>query len=255
MTTLVAIDYSQIEMRKAADESGDTYMCQVFHEGKDIHTMTASKVYRKPSEEIDDKKERYPMKRAGFGVLYKITGAGLLDVFYHEGITVYSEADCDRFIEEWYSVFPGIREWQDSVRAFALRNGYVVDMFGRRRWIPEVESALPFIREAGVRQAINYPIQSGAQQIIKEAMGQLMPRVREWQAVGFTLKPLLQIHDELLFEMDEEIVEAVVPQFSEIMVHAVELSVPVKVDAEVGPNWLDMVGLEKWTEERVKANE
>jgi DNA polymerase-1 len=77
-----------------------------------------------------------------------------------------------------------------------------------------------------------------------------MPRVREWQGLGFTLKPLLQIHDELLFEMDEEIVEVVVPQFSEIMVHAVELSVPVKVDAEIGPNWLDMVGFEKWREER-----
>lgn len=250
MNTLVAIDLSQIEMRFSAHESQDDYMLSIFHSDGDIHTMTASSVYKKPPEQIDDKKERYPMKRAGFGVLYKITGAGLLDVFYHEGITMYSEADCDRFIKDWYGVFPGIREWQDSVRAFALRNGYVVDMFGRRRWIPEVESALPFIREAGIRQAINYPIQSGAQQIIKEAMGQLMPRVREWQAAGFTLKPLLQIHDELLFEMDEDIVEAVVPQFSEIMVNAVELSVPVKVDAEVGPSWGCMVGFNQWMEER-----
>ncbi|MFA5186635.1 MAG: DNA polymerase A family protein [Patescibacteria group bacterium] len=250
MTTLVAIDFSQIEMRKAADESQDAYMCQIFHDGLDIHTMTASKVYRKPPEEVDDKKERYPMKRAGFGVLYKITGAGLLDVFYHEGITMYSESDCDRYIEEWYGVFPGIRKWQESVRGFAIRNGYVVDMFGRRRWIPEVNSALPFIKEAGIRQAINYPIQSGSQQMIKEAMGQLMPRVRGWQSLGFILKPLLQIHDELLFEVDEEIVEAVVPQFSEIMVHAVELSVPVKVDAEVGPNWGCMESFDKWMEGR-----
>jgi hypothetical protein len=242
---------SQIEMRMAAHESQDAYMCQIFHDGLDIHTMTASKVYRKPPEEVDDKKERYPMKRAGFGVLYKITGAGLLDVFFHEGITTYSESDCDRYIEEWYGVFPGIRKWQEAVRGFAIRNGFVKDMFGRRRWVPEVASALPFVKEAGIRQAINAPIQSGAQGVIKEAMRQLMPRVREWQSMGFTLLPLLQIHDELLFEMDEEIVGMVVPQFSEIMVHAVELSVPVKVDAEVGPNWLDMVGFEKWTEERV----
>jgi DNA polymerase-1 len=250
MTTLVAIDESQVEMRCAAHESQDAYMLKLFRDGADIHTMTASKVYGKPPEEIDDKKERYPMKRAGFGVLYKITGAGLLDVFYHEGITSYSESDCDHFSNEWYGVFPGVRKRQDSVRGFAIRNGYVADMFGRRRWIPEVASALPFVKEAGIRQAINCPIQSLAQQIIKECMRQLMPRVREWQAAGFTLLPLLQIHDELLFEMDEEIVEAVVPQFSEIMVHAVELSVPVKVDAEVGHSWLDMVGFDKWMEER-----
>jgi DNA polymerase-1 len=225
-------------------------MCQVFHEDKDIHTMTAATVYKKAPEDVDDKKERYPMKRAGFGVLYKISGAGLLDVFYHEGITVYSERDCDQFIADWYGVFPGIRDWQDSLRGFAIRNGYVVDMFGRRRWIPEVDSALPYVKDAGIRQATNYPIQSTAQQLIKEAMGQMMPRIREWRAAGFTLNPLLQIHDELLFEMDEDIVEAVVPQFSEIMVNAVELSVPVKVDAECGPNWLDMVGFDKWLEKR-----
>lgn len=250
MTVLVAIDYSQIEMRMAAHASQDAYMLQLFREGADIHTMTASKMFRKSPEDIDPKKERYPAKRTGFGVLYGITGAGLLDVFYHDGVTSFSEKDCDNFIEDWFTTFPGVREWTKSIRGFAIRNGYVVDMFGRRRWVPEVNSALPFVKEAGIRQSVNAPIQSGAQGIIKEAMGQLMPRVREWQRAGFILLPLLQIHDELLFEMDEEIVEAVVPQFSEIMVHAVELSVPVKVDAEVGLNWLDMVGFEKWREGR-----
>jgi len=247
---MLAIDYSQIEMRLAAHVSGDEFMCGVFRDGGDIHTMTASRVYRKPPEEVDDKKERYPMKRAGFGVLYGITGAGLLNVFYHEGISVYSELDCDRFIAEWYEVFPGIRLWQKQTEAFAMRNGYVADMFGRRRWIPEVYSALPFVREAGLRQAINAPIQSGAQGVIKEAMGRLMPKVREWQEAGFAVNPLLQIHDELLFEVEEGIVPMVAAQFSEVMIEAVQLSVPVKVDVEVGMTWLDMVGVDEWMEER-----
>ncbi len=124
----------------------------------------------------------------------------------------------------------------------------VRDLFGRIRYVPEVYSALAYGREAGLRQAVNAPIQSGAQGIIKEAMGNLTPLYKEWQDAGYICLPLLQIHDELLWEIEEDILGTVIPQFREVMVEAVELSVPVLVDFEVGDNWLEQEGWD-WGEE------
>lgn len=245
---LVSGDYSQIEMRLAAHMSQDEFMCQIFRDGLDIHTMTASRAYHKPPEEIDPKKERYPMKRTGFGVLYGITDEGLYDVFVHEGVTGFSVADCAKFIRDWFNTFPGVREYQRDVEAEARRTGMVRDLFGRIRYVPEVYSALSYVREAGLRQAVNAPIQSGAQGIIKEAMGNLTPLYKEWQDAGYICLPLLQIHDELLWEIEEDILGTVIPQFREVMVEAVELSVPVLVDFEVGDNWLEQEGWD-WGEE------
>lgn len=245
---LVSGDYSQIEMRLAAHMSGDEFMCQIFRDGLDIHTMTASRAYHKPPEEIDPKKERYPMKRTGFGVLYGITAEGLYDVFVHEGVTGFTVADCEVFIRDWFRTFPGVRDYQRDVEAEARRTGMVRDLFGRVRYVPEVYSALPFVREAGLRQAVNAPIQSGAQGVIKEAMRNLTPLYREWRDAGYICLPLLQIHDELLWEVEEDILGVVIPQFQGVMVEAVELSVPVLVDFEVGDNWLEQEGWD-WGEE------
>ena len=243
-TSLLSIDYSGIEMRVAAHLSQDPYMMSIFWNDQDIHTMTARRMFQKPEPEpIDDKKERYPAKRTGFGVLYGITAAGLMDVFFHDGVTTFSEGDCEQFIEDWFGTFPGVSVWIDSVRAEARRTGMVRDMFGRVRYTPEVYSALEYVRDAGLRQAVNAPIQSGAQGIIKEAMKRLVPVYRLWQQVGFYVKPLMQIHDELMFEVEDWALPYVIPWIKEVMVEAVELSVPVKVDAEVGKNWGDMV---KW---------
>ena len=247
--SLLSIDYSGIEMRVAAHMSQDPYMMQIFWEDMDIHTMTARRMFQKPEPEpIDDKKERYPAKRTGFGVLYGITAAGLVDVFYHDGVTTFSEADCLQFIKDWFDTFPRVVNWIDSVKAEARRTGMVRDMFGRVRYTPEVYSSLEYVRDAGLRQAVNAPIQSSAQGIIKEAMKQLIPEYRAWQEGGFHVLPLMQIHDELIFEVEDGILEWVIPQFKQIMVGAVELSVPVKVDAEVGKNWAN---LEKWAMEGV----
>ena len=113
----------------------------------------------------------------------------------------------------------------------------VKDMFGRIRLIPELKSSLKYVREAGIRQAVNDPIQSGAGGILKEAMVQLRPAVKEWQDQDVVCRPLLQVHDELIFEVEEEWLPVIAPQFQQIMVEAVELSVPVKVDVEAGKNW------------------
>lgn len=156
---LVSGDLSQIEMRLAAHMSQDPYMMQIFLDGLDIHTMTAARAYRKDPADVDPKTERYPMKRTGFGVLYGITAAGLLDVFTHEGVVGYTERDCERFIADWFATFPRVKEWERDVEAEARRTGMVRDMFGRVRYVPEVYSALPFVREAGLRQAVNAPIQ------------------------------------------------------------------------------------------------
>ena len=242
--SLLSIDYGGIEMRVAAHLSQDPYMMSIFWNDLDIHTMTARRMFQKPEPEpIDDKKERYPAKRTGFGVLYGITAAGLLDVFYHDGVTNFSEADCEQFIKDWFDTFPGVATWIDSIKAEARRTGMVRDMFGRVRYTPEVYSSLEYVRDAGLRQAVNAPVQSGAQGIIKEAMKQLTPEYRAWQKGGFHVLPLMQIHDELIFEVEDEILPYVIPQFKQIMVEAVKLSVPVKVDAEVGKNWSC---LEKW---------
>jgi DNA polymerase-1 len=231
-------------MRVAADQSQDPYMMSIFWNDQDIHTMTARRMFQKlEPEPIDDKKERYPAKRTGFGVLYGISPAGLVDVFYHDGVTTFSEGDCARFIDDWFNTFPGVVEWINRTKAEARRTGMVRDMFGRIRYTPEVYSALEYVRDAGLRQAVNAPIQSGAQGIIKEAMKQLMVPYRAWQEAGYYVKVLMQIHDELIFEVEDGILPYVIPQFKQFMVEAVKLSVPVKVDAEVGKNWAELV---KW---------
>jgi DNA polymerase I-like protein with 3'-5' exonuclease and polymerase domains len=243
---LLSIDFSQIEMRLAAHYSQDPIMIQAFLDGVDLHALTASRMFGIPIDQVDDKKHRYPAKRTGFGVLYGISGGGLLDIFHHEGITTFTEKDCDQFIVDYFASFPLLRDWIDETKAFVRRNGYIRDMFGRVRWIPEVYSALEQVRDAGLRNAVNCPIQSGAQGIIKEAMRQLTPHYKAWQAEGVVCLPLIQIHDELIFEVEEEFVPVIANEFKEVMEGVVELSMPLKADAEVGKNWAESMSLEEW---------
>jgi len=236
----VGIDYSQIEMRIAAHESMDPVLVAVFMAGEDIHLSTACNMFQLPPEKIDDKKHRYPAKRTGFGVLYGISAPGLLDVFYHDGVTHFTERDCQNFIDGWFDTYKGVKKWINDTQASMRRKGYVEDMFGRKRWIPEIRSTLSYVRDAGLRQGVNAPIQSGAQGVIKEAMGQLVPYVRVWQESGIHCKTVLQVHDELIWEMEDEFAANIVPGFMDVMANAVELVVPVKVDVEAGKNWGSM---------------
>ncbi len=237
---LVALDYSQMELRVAAHESQDPVMLEVYRTGGDIHMETASAMFHIPIEDV----KQYPHRKAGrttnFSLLFGVSPQGLLTRFYHEDILEFTELDCGDFIQSWEGKYSGYFDWTDEVKAYARRNGYVVDMFGRRRYVPEVYSSHFWIREAGLREAVNAPIQMGAQGIIKEAMGQLVPVYRAWSELGYVVRPLLQIHDELLWEVEDTVLDAVIPMLKHIMEDVVELSVPVKVDVKVGLNWNNM---------------
>lgn len=238
--SLLALDYSQIELRVAAHESQDPTMLNIFHNDGDMHMTTACSMFGLPPEEIDDKKHRRPAKTTNFGTIYLIGAKGLWTQFQHEGLTEFTEKDCQGFLDSWRETYPGFFDWVHEVSAEARRTGMVRDLFGRIRWIPELDSSLKYIREAGIRQAVNAPIQSGAGGIIKEAMRQLRPVVKRWQDMDVICRPLLQVHDELIFEVEDEWLPMIAPQFHEIMVGAVELSVPVKVDVEVDRNWKEL---------------
>lgn len=244
-TSLMAIDYSQIELRKAADESQDPVMLRIFNTGGDMHMETACAMFGLPPDQIDDKRHRRPAKTVNFGVIYGISAPTLLTKFYHEDILGFSEDDCRAFIDSWRNLYAGYFQWAEEVKGFALRNGYVVDMFGRRRYVPEVYSSIRGIRESGFREAVNAPIQSGAGGILKEAMCQLIPAYREWQLLGYIVRPLLQVHDELIFEVEDDILPMAAPQFKQIMESVVVLSVPLIADVKTGTDWGHMT---KWEE-------
>jgi len=235
--SLLALDYSQIELRIAAHESQDPTMLEIFWNDGDMHMTTACGMFGLPPEEIDDKAHRRPAKVTNFGTIYLISAKGLWTNFQHEGLTSFSELDCQRFLDSWRETYPGFFDWVSEITAEARRTGMVRDMYGRLRFIPELNSSLKYVREAGIRQAVNAPVQGGAGGGLKEAIRALRPVVKEWQDMGVVCRPLLQVHDELIFEVEDEYLPMVAPQFREVMTDAIELSVPVKVDCEVGKNW------------------
>lgn len=241
----VANDYSQIEMRIAAHVSGDARMIEIFNAGQDIHAMTACDVFGITLDQVDEMKHRYPCKRVGFGVLYAIGPQGLLREFDAMGATGWNEQLCADLIAQWFKVYAGVKKFMDNVRAFVRRNGYIKDLWGNRRYIPELLSHKHSVREAGYRQACNHPIQSGAQGVIKEAMARLVPVYKSFNRDAGTIDtwgntrvwPILQIHDDLMFEMSLDVMGSVLPVVKSIMESCTMLRVPVLVDSKYGPCW------------------
>lgn len=234
---LVSLDYSQIEMRCMAHVANDSTMIAMFLDDLDIHSETAARMFKIPLDKVDKAKHRRPAKSVGFGVAYGMGPLGLQAQMRAQGVE-YSETECKDLIAAWYGVYPGIYNYMDTVRAEARRNGLVRDYFGRYRLVPETISSLPRIVNAGLRQAGNFPIQSMAQQIIKQAMGDLRPIYQELQEGGrFRCHPLIQIHDELVFEISREIVDTAVSIIQSIMESAVRLTMPTPVDYNVGKTW------------------
>lgn len=235
--SLVSLDYSQIEMRCMAHVADDRIMIEMFMADLDIHSETAARMWKIPVNQVDKAKHRRPAKSVGFGVAYGIGPLGLQAQMKAQGVD-YSERECQDLIASWYGVYPGIYEYMDRVRAEARRNGLVKDYFGRYRLVPEVVSLLPRVVNAGLRQAGNFPIQSMAQQIIKQAMGDLTPIVKELQeGRRYRCHPLLQIHDELVFEVSNELVDLAVVVIQSIMESAVRLVMPTPVNSNVGQTW------------------
>jgi DNA polymerase-1 len=239
----VSGDYSQIELRVLAHMSQEPTMLEVFRNGGDIHRETAAEVFKVPADLVTPA-QRAAVKKVNFGIPYGITDIGLFKFLESDG---WTRKACEQLINNWFSRFSNVAGFMNGVRTFARRHRYVEDMFGRRRLIPEVLSAHQFVREAGLRQAGNQPIQTGANSILKESMVRLTPVYKQLQREGHYIWPLLPIHDDLLWVMDEAVVSWVIPLIKSIMEGCVTLSVPIVVDFKVGKRWGSMVKYETAT--------
>ncbi len=225
---LVSLDYSQIELRILAHVADITALKEAFRDGLDIHAMTASEMFGVPIEGMDPSVRRQA-KAINFGVIYGISAFGLAN-----NLRIPRE-DAKRFIDTYFERFPGIRDYMDRTVAFAKENGFVETLFGRRMHTPEIGAKGPRAGFAS-RAAINAPIQGAAADIIRRAM------IRVPDAIaGLPARMLLQVHDELLFEVEEGAAEETVAAVRRVMENAalpaVALDVPLVVDAGIGPNW------------------
>ncbi len=231
-SVLISLDYSQIELRMLAHMAGIEALRAAFHEGQDIHAMTASEVFGVPVEGMDPMVRRRA-KAINFGVIYGISQHGLA---LQLGI---SRTEAKAFIDAYFDRFPGIRTYMRETIASARKRGYVETLFGRRIHTPEINASGPRQRFQE-RAAINAPIQGGAADVIRRAMVRIPGALRE---AGLSARMLLQVHDELLFEAPESEADETVRIAGEIMERApepaIELSVPVVVDAGRGTNWAE----------------
>ncbi|HXI44741.1 MAG TPA: DNA polymerase I, partial [Candidatus Acidoferrales bacterium] len=229
-TVLVAADYSQIELRIIAHVSGDEHLKDAFARQADIHRETASRVLKKPAEEITAD-ERSMAKMVNFGLAYGMSDFGLSS---RAGI---SRQEAQDFINSYFAAYSGISYYMLHIKETARRQGYVSTLLGRKRSIPELHAANPSLRGAGERMAINMPIQGTAADIVKIAMIRLAERL---EAGGFKARPLLQVHDELLLEVPRDEVDRLIPLLRETMEGALPLDVPLTVDVKVGSDWESM---------------
>jgi DNA polymerase-1 len=222
-------DYSQIELRVMAHLSGDENMIRVFTEGHDLHAATASTIYKKPIEEVT-RDERTKSKRANFGIIYGITIFGLA-----ERLDIPRE-EARQLIDGFFETFPEVHDYMERAKQEARQRGYVETLFGRRRYLPDINSQNATVRGFAERNAINAPIQGTAADIIKVAMIRIHQR---FLAEGIRSKMILQVHDELNFSVlpeEKDRVEAIVLQE---MQQALPLSVPLVADCGWGSNWLE----------------
>jgi DNA polymerase-1 len=233
--TLVAADYSQIELRIIAHVSGDEHLRDAFARGADIHRETAALVLHKAPEDVTHD-ERSMAKMVNFGLAYGMSDFGLSS---RAGI---SRAEAKAFIDNYFATYSGISYYMLHIKELARQQGWVSTLLGRRRSIPELRMSNPALRGAGERMAINMPIQGTAADIIKIAMIRLPEKLREARVDGRPLKArvLLQVHDELVLEVPRDEVDAVVPILRETMEGALKLDVPLTVDIKVGDDWESM---------------
>lgn len=222
-------DYSQIELRVMAHLSNDDNMIEVFREGKDLHAATAANIYKKPIEEVT-RDERTKSKRANFGIIYGITVFGLaerLDI---------DRAEAKQLIDGYFDTFPQVHDYMEKSKEIARQQGYVTTLFGRRRYLPDINSANSVVRGFAERNAINAPIQGTAADIIKVAMIRIFQRFKK---EGIKSKMILQVHDELNFSVYPEEKEQVERIVLEEMQGAFDMKVPLVADSGFGNNWLE----------------
>jgi len=222
-------DYSQIELRVMAHLSQDENMIRVFSEGKDLHAATAANIYKKPIEEVT-RDERTKSKRANFGIIYGITVFGLA-----ERLDIPRE-EAKMLIDGYFATFPQVHDYMEKSKEIARQKGYVTTLFGRRRYLPDINSHNATVRGFAERNAINAPIQGTAADIIKVAMIRIFQR---FKAENIKSKMILQVHDELNFSVLPEEKEKVEKIVLEEMQNAISLAVPLVADSGFGSNWLE----------------
>ncbi|MEA3345332.1 MAG: DNA polymerase I [Chloroflexota bacterium] len=234
---LLGADYSQVELRVVAHISQDPALLAAFHRGEDIHSSTAAAVYGVPLEEVTPEMRRVA-KMTNFAIVYGVSGYGLAQR------TGLSQEEATAFIEAYLTKYPKVEEYVEGTKKLAAEQGYVETLLGRRRYFPELKvksQAQAHVRRAAERMAINTPVQGSAADIIKIAMINLD---RELRSSGYRSRMLLQVHDELVLEVPEEELDAMVELVPRVMSSAYELDVPLKVDVKVGRNWLEMEQLD-----------
>ena len=226
--TLLAADYSQIELRIIAALSGDKNMLEAFRSGQDIHASTAAKVYRVAIDEVT-REQRSHAKMVNFGIIYGISAFGLsqrLDI---------KRREAKEIIDSYFEQFPGIKTYMDSSIQMARENGYVETILGRKRQLRDINSANAVVRGFAERNAINSPIQGSAADMIKLAMINIQAYMKE---ANLKSKMILQVHDELIFDATLDEADDLMEKVKKMMSEAMEIDVPMDVDANTGDNWL-----------------
>lgn len=224
---LVSADYSQIELRVAAHMSGDKAMLDAFRSGEDFHTITAALIFNKPTTEVT-KDLRRSAKTINFGVLY---GMGPVALAQNTGM---SRPEAKDFIQRYHTVYKGLKAYLDKQKDLCRELGYVETLWGRRRYVPEILSGVPMVRAEAERAAMNHPLQGTAADLMKLSMLKVDEHI---QAGKLAARMLLQVHDELVFEVNSSEAAKVGAQAKEIMEHVEKLKAPIVVDVEVGLNW------------------
>jgi DNA polymerase I len=225
----LSADYSQIELRIMAHLSGDENMVEAFRSGYDIHTATAAKIYKLPIEQVDSDMRR-KAKTANFGIIYGISTFGLADRLN------IARAEAKELIEGYFLTYPAVKTYMDRAIQDAKENGYVETIFGRKRFLSDINSQNSIVRGYAERNAINAPIQGSAADIIKIAMIRIQKRLNQ---ENLKTQMIMQVHDELNFSVPSEEIETVRNLVAEEMENAVELQVQLIADCGVGNNWLE----------------
>ena len=228
---LVSADYSQIELRVLAHVADIPQLRQAFADGVDIHAMTASEMFGVPVEGMPGEIRRRA-KAINFGIIYGISAFGLANQLSIE------RSEAGDYIKRYFERFPGIRDYMEGTKVFAREHGYVETIFGRRAHYPDIRSSIPSHRAFNERAAINAPIQGSAADIIRRAMAKMEPALAE---AKLSARMLLQVHDELIFEVEDAEVEKTIPIVVSVMENAampaLDMKVPLKVDARAATNW------------------
>ncbi len=233
---LLSLDYSQIELRIVAHVAQDQAMMDVFKKGEDIHSRTASQIFGVPEDKVTADMRR-DAKTINFGILYGISGFGL-----SERIRDMSRGEAQDYIKKYFAAYPQVEAYIEQVKLQVHEEGFVRNQLGRIRKFPEIKSSQFFIRAAAERAAINFPIQSLAADVIKVAMNNIFTEIKDKPE---EIKMLLQVHDELVFEVKEGKVEQWAKKLKVMMEEAISLSVPINAEAKAGKNWGEMKPLNK----------